>query len=154
MTDEQRLKLQFAEEWLRNPSNVFAAALAATRNNPQLALQIADAWTFDDEVLAMKKQLVKENGEEAFLPSPTSMVHDILDRARDCFDNDHYVKLVRLAADIRGMIQKPGVTINNSVTTNKVMVIPVRVGNDGNTIDSHEWERQLIQQQTGLFANG
>lgn len=153
MTEEE-LKYQFAEEWLRNPDNPFQAALNITNGNGQLSLKIADSWIRDPEVKAMKKQLIAKYGEDHFLPSQTSMLFDILNRARNCPMDEDYVKLMRLAADIRGMIQKPGVTINNNVTTNKVMVVPIRVGNDGQTVDSHEWERQLISQQQTLTANG
>lgn len=154
MTDEQELKLQFAEAWLRNPSNAFLAAKLIAGEDPHMAMQMANAWVRDPEVAEMKKQLIAEYGEESFLPSKASMIHDILDRARNCPHNDDYVKLMRLMSDMRGWIEKPGLTVNNNVTTNKVMVVPIRVGTDGATIDSHEWEKQLIEQQTSLISNG
>lgn len=148
----QLLKKAFAESWLRNPTNAFAAALEVTNNDPVAATQIANSWVGDQEVREFKEALIAEYGEEYFLPSKASMLHDILDRARRCPHADDYAKLMKLAADMRGFIEKPGVTVNNNTTytTNKVMQIPVFVNNAGQPIDDHEWERQLIANQERL----
>lgn len=152
LSNTQLLKRAFAEAWLRNPSNAFAAALEVTGNDPVASTQLANSWVGDSEVKAFKNELITEYGEEYFLPSKTSMVHDILDRARKCQHDEDYVKLMKLAADMRGFIEKPGVTVNNNTTftTNKVMQIPVFVNNAGQPIDDHEWEQQLIANQERL----
>lgn len=154
MTEEQKLKFKFAEEWLRHPNNAFAAAQVITGNDAGLSWQLTSELSQDSEVLAFKEKLLQERGEDAFLPSSAALCHQILDRAATCQLNTDFVQLIRLIADIRGFIQKPGITINNTQTTNKVMLIPMRVGSDGKAIDSVEWERQLTQQQMGLIGNG
>lgn len=150
MTDEQLLKLKFADAWLRNPNNAYAAALRVTKNDPFLATQICSDWLFDDEVEAFKKALIEEHGEEHFLPTKSELLHDIYDRARSCFVDDSYAKLMKLAAEMRGMIEKPGLTINNNTTNNRVMLIPMGKLNDNGTVDSDHWEQTAIEQQSGL----
>lgn len=150
MTDEQKLKLKFAEAWLRNPNNAYAAALFVTKNDSFAAIKICDAWIFDDEVDRMKRQLIEEHGEEHFLPTKCEMIRDVYDRAQACYVDDSYVKLMKLAADMRGFIEKPGVTINNTQTNNRVMVIPVGRLNDNGTVDADHWEQTAIGQQQAL----
>lgn len=151
MTNEQRLKLAFAEAWLRNPKNAYAAAMQVTRNDCFTALQIADNWIWDSEVLQFKEALLDEHGEEHFLPSKFEMIRDVLDRADRCLNDDSYVKHMKLAADMRGFIEKPGVTINNNTqTNNRVMLIPVGQLNDDGTVNALDWEKKAIQQQQDL----
>lgn len=150
----QRLKLAFAEAWLFEPRNAFGAALKITKGNSQAALAISSNWIHDDEVLAMKAALIVERGEEAFLPSKAEMVHEVIHRARETTYNDEFAKLMKLAADMRGFIEKPGVTVNNntSVTTNKIMAIPMFVNAQGQKLTDDEWENSLIEQQSQITA--
>ena len=150
MTDEQKLKMKVAEAWLRNPNNMFAAALEVTKNDSFAAMRICDAWVFDDELKQMKEALLEEHGEEHFLPTKFEMFRDVYDRARGTYDDDSYAKLMKLAADMRGFIEKPGVTINNTQTNNRVMLIPVGKLNDNGTVDSDYWEQSAIEQQRAL----
>lgn len=148
MTPEQQLKMAFAEAWLRNPRNAYAAALTLTGKDTFAAMQIADKWVLDAEVKHFKEQLIDEHGEEHFLPSKSEMIRDVLYRAESSPVDDSYVKLMKLAADMRGFIEKPGLTINNNTqTNNRVMVVPVGRLNDDGTIDSHEWEQRAVEQQ-------
>lgn len=151
---ETEIKTKFAEAWLRSPDNAYAAALKVCKGDSLLALRMSQAWVNDLEVDQIKEELVARHGEDYFLPSRASMIHDILGRAKVCGFDDDYVKLMRLAADMRGFVEKPGVTITNNVTTNKVMVVPMRVGSNGQSIDSYEWERQLVEQQNTLISHG
>ena len=152
---EHELKIAFAEESLRNPHDSFKAALKVTQGNSLQSLWITQNWVYDPVVLQEKKRLLEENGEEHYLPSMPSMVHDILHRAVDS-KNDDYVKLLTLAANMRGMLAaKTNVNVNTTnVTQNRVMVVPVRVGSDSKPIGLDEWERQLITQQQGLIEHG
>jgi hypothetical protein len=149
---ESILKKAFAEAWLHNPTNAFAAALEITGNDPAAALEISSAWSHDPEVKRLKAELIEQHGQEAFLPTKHEILHDIYSRARTCPHNDDYVKMMRLAADMRGQIEKPGITINNnnSVTTNKVMQVPVFINNTGYPVDDDEWEQRLIENQEAL----
>ena len=144
---ERELKTRFAKAWLKNPNDPFGAVVVATNGNTLAACQLVNVLSQDPEVHAIKEQLLEEFGEAAFLPTESELLHDILHRARNCTNDDDYTKLIRLVADIRGMIQKPGVTINNTVTTNKVMVIPSRA-------TEKDWEKGLLEQQRGLLTNG
>lgn len=151
MTPEQDLKLRFADAWLRSPGNAYAAALTLTKNNVQLALQLVDAFIFDDEVSAFKTQLVEEYGEAHFLPSKFQMVREVYDRAKNNPIDDSYIRLMKLAADMMGFIEKPGVVINNnSQTNNRVMFVPMARLNENGTVDADLWEKDAISQQQAL----
>jgi hypothetical protein len=151
---ESELKKKFAERCLFNPNNKFAAALECTKGNPQQAMRMLEHWLYDDEVKQYEADLIAERGEEAFLPSKSSMVHRLMNRIDNpgCTDDD-FCKLMKLAADMRGFIEKPGVTVNNNITTNKVMNIPVFIGNNGLPASMNEWEQQLIAQQQTLVQD-
>lgn len=146
MTNEQQLKKAFAYEWLKEPSNAYAAALVVTQRDTFAAMQIVNNWCYDTEVIEFKRQLNEEHGEEHFLPSKFQMVRDLIDRARTNPFAD-FEKSYKLAADILGFIEKPGVTINNGVTNNKVMVVPVGRLNENGTINEDVWESNAISQQ-------
>ena len=147
MTDEQQAKRMFAYEWLKDPRNSYAAALKVTQRDIFAAMQIVNNWCHDPEVIQFKLDLVQEHGEEHFLPSKLEMVRDVIDRARDTLCPDAFGKLYKLAADMRGFIEKPGVTINNNTSNNKVMVMPVgRLNRDG-SVNEEVWEQAAIEQQ-------
>ena len=152
MTDEQKLKLKFADAWLRNPNNAYAAALSITKNNSFLAVRICDHWLFDDEVAAFKDALIEEHGEDHFLPSKYQMVHDVYTRATNSHSDDSFAKLMKLAADMRGFIEKQNVNISttNVTTNNRVMLIPVGKLTENGTVDADYWEQGAIAQQNVL----
>ena len=109
-------------------------------------MQIVNNWSHDPEVVQFKRELVEEHGEEHFLPSKFQLVRDIIDRARTNPFAD-FEKSYKLVADMMGWIEKPGITINNSTTNNKVMVVPVGRLNDNGTVDENVWEKNAISQQ-------
>lgn len=153
---ETTLKWLFAEQLLRNPTNHFLAAMNVTFGDRVAALVILDNWNDTVEINRMKQTLVQEQGEEAFLPSKTSMVWSILHRAERSYDDSDYCKLMSLAADMQGMTPKANnaqVVVNNTTTNNKIMHIPVMVNNNGQHLSDDEWEQSLIQQQKTL-TNG
>jgi hypothetical protein len=151
MNDEQKLKLKFAEAWLRNPNNAYAAALSVAKNNPFLATQICDKFLNDSEVEAFKKSLIDDLGEEHFLPSKCEMIREVYDRAKICLVDESYVKLMKLAADMRGFIEKPGITVNNlTQTNNRVMMIPSFPTNQNGVVDADYWESVAIGQQKSI----
>lgn len=151
--DELELKIKFADAWLRNPNNAFEAALTVTKGEPSKALCMSSDWIYDNEVLQLKAELVEKYGEEYFLPSKAAMLQDIYTRARKTPQNDDYVKLMKLAADMRGMLSdKSNVNINTTITQNKVMIVPTFVDSAGKLLDDNAWEQKLIQQQQRLVA--
>lgn len=148
---EIELKTLFANAWLKTPRNPFEAANSICNGNGSQAVHMATMWVYDAEVLDIKKQLLTEHGEEYFLPSKVEMLHDILDRARTTHADDDFVKLMKLAADMRGMLSdKTSINVNNNVVNNKVMMVPVFMNSKGNVADDSEWERGLIEQQQRL----
>lgn len=152
MDPEQQLKKAFAAAWLRNPKNPYAAALTLTKGDTFLAMSMSKQWIFDDEVEQFKQQLIDEKGEEAFLPTRCELIREVVDRAYDTNCNDEFHKLIRLVADMRGFIEKPGVTINNNhQTNNRIMVVPMGQLNDNGTVNADSWERTAISQQQSLM---
>lgn len=142
-------KRKFAELWLRNPSQPFECVLELIPDDRIKAISVMGVLTIDPEVKQIKEQLIEEYGEEHFLPSKAQMVRKVLDRS-DMATEDGFVKMMRLAAEMRGFIDKTGVTINNNVTSNRVMVIPSISKTDDGLIDASEWQRQAIDQQSTL----
>ncbi len=149
---ELELKKIFAEKCLFNPNNTFLAALDLCNGNHQQAFELSTAWSYDPQVNEFKQQLLAENGEEHYLPTKSQLVHRVMSRIDNGFaTNDEFVKLVRLVADIQGLIEKPGVTVNNNITTNKVMNIPVFIGDGGKPATLEQWETQVMKQQATLI---
>lgn len=148
------LKVMFADAWLRNPNNAFEAALSIVKGDPSKALRISSSWIYDDEVLQLKLELVEKFGEEYFLPSKSEMLQDIYSRAKKTPLDEDYVKLMKLAADMRGMLSdKSTVNISTNITQNKVMVVPTFVDSSGKLLDDNAWEKSLIEQQQRLVQN-
>ncbi len=152
LTPDQTAKKLFAEAWLKHPDDPYKAALACSFNDHQIAQNIFQTWTSDREVEDFKRQLLAERGHESFLPSKEQMLEDIMTRAKHCADNDQYAKLMKLAADMRGMIEKPGVTINNHQTVNKVMNIPMFMNKDDEPFTDAQWETKALTQQEKLTS--
>ena len=151
-TLDDTLKSNFANAWLRNPNNVFEAALSVCNGNVSKAMALSMQGIHDPEILAIKQELKNAHGEEYFLPTKYEICHDILHRAKHTQFNDDYVKLIELQAKLRGQISTgTNVQINNSLD-NRVMSIPVFVDARGNKLDDEAWEEKLLEQQERLVA--
>ena len=145
---DQKIKQAFAYERLKDPSNPFKAAMKLTKGNSPAALHIVDTLVHDDQVAEFKRELLDKYGEAHFLPSKFDMVRDCIDRGKATLDNDAFQKLYKLAADMMGYIEKPGVTINNNnMTSNKVMLIPAPQLNANGSINQDDWQNRAIEQQ-------
>jgi hypothetical protein len=153
---ETAIKWRFAEALLRQPNNPFKAAMQVTFGDTVAALSLMDVCLQSIEIAKMKAHLVEELGEEAFLPSESEMVRDVLDRAEASLDDDTYCRLMGLAFDVRGMTAKakagPSVLIQNNQTNNKIMNVPVMINAQGGQASDAEWEQGLIRQQEKLTA--
>lgn len=153
MTPEQEIKLEFAQAWLRQPDNAYAAALTLVEDRFQ-AFRMAEILAKDPEVKEIKKQLIDEYGEEHFLPTKSDMVRQIFQRAQFATE-DGFVKMFTLIANMRGFIEKQApVTINNTQTNNRIMVVPMANLNDNGSVDANHWEKLAISQQTALTQQG
>lgn len=139
-------KTSFAEQWLKNPSDPFKAALLVFPTNTPKALWTATNWPLDAEVLKLKRDLEDEFGEASFLPSKNELARDIWEKAKSTGDPYAYERLAKLYADVRGFIEKP-----NVAQTNIQMIAPkvIQVVNHGSDAD---WEKAAQKQQSELLS--
>lgn len=151
---DQKIKQAFAYEWLKEPKEPFKAAMKLTKGNSSAAIQLTDALVHDDEVAAFKKELIEQYGEAHFLPSKFEMVRDCIDRGKAAICDDSFQKIYKLAADMMGFVEKPGVTINNNMTSNKVMLIPAPQLNGNGSINQDDWQQRAIEQQQKITVDG
>jgi hypothetical protein len=147
----RQFKRKFAELWLRNPSQPYQCILELIPDDRVKAISVMGVLTIDPEVKAIQEELLEEYGEEHFLPSKAQMVRKVLDRA-DQATEDGFIKMMKLAAEMRGFVDKTGVTINNNhtVNANRVMVIPSMPKTEDGVIDVSQWQQQALSQQATL----
>lgn len=144
--DEAALKTAFAAALLKTPTEPFTAALIVFGVDTGRALRAAHEWYKDPFVTAECERLksegfTKHNKEELRDELIDEMMKIV--RNEKAFVDDR-VKAGKLAAEIRGLIEKPQTNINNNVVTaNKVMVVKDHGNND-------DWEKRLLEQQRGL----
>ncbi len=155
MTQEDKVEAiawRYAEELLRNPCDTFKAAMIVTFSDTIAALRLSQELQYSSKIARMQQHLIKELGEEAFLPTKETMVSEVYARARRSTEDDAYVKMMALVFDVRGMSSKSGsVVVNdNSTTNNRIMQIPVLMNREGSPANEQEWEEQLIVQQEKL----
>jgi hypothetical protein len=151
--NEQEAKSSFAAELLRHPGNPFAAAQAVFGSAPE-AFRISVEWLNDPYVVARKRDLLNELGEEGFLPSKAELAHLLLDAANEKNYSGAYrhelkdrTAALRVIAEMLGYMPKAGVSVNvNNTVGNRVMVVPAFVSDDA-------WERGLEVHQRKLIEN-
>lgn len=142
METEDERKTAFAIQLLKNPDNPFKAALAIEANTGE-ALKMAHFWVNDEFVLEEKARILGECGAKSFLPTKDEYAKAVYSLAETASFVDDKLKAFRLYGDIMGFIEKPGVSINNNVVSNRVMVVNSNGSND-------EWEQKLLKQQQAL----
>jgi hypothetical protein len=146
MPNASDLKERFAVAWLKcgDPVNaawqVFPIATMGWERS-----YISSNWTKDADVLAAKEKHAETTSSPGdLLPDKEAFARKILDDSVN-WEPDDKVKAWKLYADVMGLIEKPGTTINNQpVTENRVMVV-----RDFGTDD--EWERAAKLQQQRLL---
>jgi len=138
---DDTLKLRFAEGFLRtkNAANTAMDLIADTGQ----ALRAARMLPHDPVVLAEMDRLKEEVGEEGFLPNRAQIAREIYDRAKLCGDPEGYERLMKLYANVRGFIEKPGATINVDNSVKNVMYVKDH-GTD------EEWAAKAAIQQRNL----
>lgn len=142
---ELEQKAAFAVQLLKNPNDPFRAALVVVPNDTRFALHIATYWVNDPEVLSFKDDLLKEDGEQAFLPDKAALLRAVWDRAhKPGVDDTDFARLAKLYAEVRGFVEKPGVNINTHTNIDNRVMVVTNMG----TVD--EWETKLINQQRNL----
>ena len=151
--DTTALKEAFALQLLLHPNDPLKAACQIGVTN-MFARFVAEYWTDDLYVRIVKKKLLDEHGHAFFLPNVFDIAHRLLTIADDANHPENKLKALRQYSELMGMVAKPGAlfvdnrttnTVNNT-QTNNVMVIK----DHGSEAD---WERRLIENQTGLLAS-
>lgn len=142
------LKLRFARELLKFPTNPLYVARIVCPNVPYQAEYIAQHWPYDTEVQCMMNTLIAEEGVKATLPTKVDVAREVFNLATDTkAEHKDKLKAFELYARMMGYIERPPeVTVNTGGVTNRVMVVKDH-GADG------EWEKLAIAQQQRLVAS-
>lgn len=152
MYQDEKEEMQEFARLLFKGKTPFEAANLMHPNNINRACFIAIEWPKDARFNAIKDTLKGDTGD-SHLMDRTGLLEVVSDRLQGTrYDNgqvipltpDEFVKVAKLFAEIRGYIEKPGVSINNNVVMPRVMAVPSQ-GNDA------EWEAALANQQQQLL---
>lgn len=147
---DQERKADFARALLRDPTRALAAARTVFGDNDLgSAIEAARDWPSDPYVKAKQKELLKEFGPDAFLPTKQDLARDVYEITRaEKVSNSEKLAAFRLYADIRGFIEKQAMNnINNTVINqNRVMVL-----NDHGT--DEQWEEKASSSQAKLIEH-
>lgn len=146
--DETTLKSAFAAALLRTPHDAFAAACSVFGTDTARALTVANSWVYDTDVLQFQADMIKEFGEDAFLPSKLTLARRIYDLGNDVrAELRDRLAAFKLYAELRNFIEKPAVVQNNvTVNQNRVMVVRDHGTND-------EWAVKVRSQQARLIEH-
>lgn len=143
---EQALKRAFAEAWLRYPSDPSAAAQSVCANMA-ISYRMAMDWVFDPFVRECQEELIKQRGEDFYLPNRTLLVRRIMEIGED---KSHSPKdrlaAYRLVAELRNFMPKPEQNTNIQVNNNRVMIVK-----DHGT--EAEWREKMAAQQAKLVED-
>lgn len=145
MTEDQA-KVRYAALLLKHPNDYFAAALELYPGDTSKALLIMRDWPTDPIVIDAKFAKLEDVGELAMLPDKAMLarkVWDLLDRTE--MEPEEFVKVAKLYAEIRGYIEKPGLTVNNNTQVNNRVMVIKDLGTDA------EWESTAAAQQRNLL---
>lgn len=144
LDENQDLKAQFADALLRSPQNPYEAAQKLGLDQAS-TMHISANWPFRKDVCELKERLLHEFGAREFLPTKEEAARMIYDKAQQARKPDDFVKLMKLYGDYMGMIEKPGVTINNNnLIQPNVMAVPL-------VANLEEWATVASQQQAKLI---
>jgi hypothetical protein len=127
-SEQNDVKDRFTVEWLRKGDPWQAALTVLGHQNASYASQCASQWPFDPYVIAKRKQLLAEQGEEAFLPTKVDLAREIWRDAENCRDPADKTRNLRLYAEVMGFVEKPdgkgakGGVIAVTLTPNEVKI--------------------------------
>lgn len=141
---DDAVKLRFAASYARS-KNASTAALSVF-SNPGQALKQAQTLPFDPVVIREIARIEDEEGEVSLMPTKNDLVRKILDRAERTMNDEHYEKLMRLAANMMGHIEKPGTNLDLNLKVSNVMVVRTAGSDD-------EWQAKIAAQQRELTIN-
>lgn len=149
MIEDIEQKRAFAREWLKQPNNTLGAVIAvigpSQNGDAAEALRHMYAWMKDPAVLQEKARLIEHGDELALLPNKAELAREVwLLGLNPDLKGMERVKAFELYANLRGYVEKPGITVNNT-TVNKVMVVK-DLGSNA------DWEARAQEQQRQLTA--
>lgn len=145
---ESELKTAFAAELIRYPGDPFKAALAVFGTDTGKALRAAHEW-FKDSFVIKEIERLKAEGFETY--DKEELRNKLIANLLQIVENerstpDDRIKAAKVIGEIRGLIEKPQVSINNSiVSSNKIMIVK----DHG---DNESWENRLREQQRVLTS--
>lgn len=145
MTEDEAKRI-FAENLIRFPDDPFKAGCAVYGMDTGSALRAATLWVQDADVKKYQAELLAEHGIAYFLPSKDEFAKGVYDFATTIRDPDNRIKALRLAAEVFGYIEKPGVVVNNNVDNRRVMIVKDH-GSDS------DWETKAAKQQKKLITD-
>lgn len=144
MTEEEA-KARFGALLLKTPNDAFGAALKLYPGDTSRCLIIARSWPTDPIVVDAMTGKVEREGELAQLPDRVELAKKVWDRLNGEMEPEEFVKVAKLYAEIRGYIEKPGVTVNNNTQVNNRVMVIKDLGTDA------EWEAKSAKQQRELL---
>lgn len=140
--NEEKYKRQFAN-LLTQLGDPFKAAFKIFPDDSSYAIQIANEWPKDRTVID-----ILNDGEIALpdekLPTRNDLKLEIWNRMRSS-DDDNFVKMGKLYAEVSGFVEKPGAQVNVQNVSNKVMVIKEKESDE-------QWAKGVIEQQEKLIS--
>jgi len=142
---ERQLKAAFAEAWLHFPSDPHKAAQSVCTNTA-ISYRMALDWVFDPYVKECQEKLIKDRGEDYYLPNRTLLVRRIMEIGED---KTHTAKdrlaAYKLVAELRDFMPKPEQNTNIQINQNRVMIVKDH-GTD------EEWRLKIAAQQAKLVS--
>lgn len=146
---EKAEKKRFAAALLHRPFNAFEVAQSILGETNPKAWDAAQTWPNDQVVIDEQQRLIEENGEDFYLMNRSGVLRHcsrIADNPKS--DAKDVVNALKLAAEILGCLQKPGVSVEvNNAIQSRVMVVT-------DSGSEAQWEAKLQAQQAALMDDG
>jgi hypothetical protein len=143
-TNEDAQKVAFAS-LLRKEGDAFKAGLTLFPNNTNRALRIATEWPNDAKVIAELDRLDADTDPTKDLPTKVDLAKKVWDRLNKAVEDEDFVKLAKLYAEVNGYIEKPQNSTNVNIQQNRVMTVR-DFGSEAH------WESKMLDQQRALAS--
>jgi len=144
--DDDEKKRAFAFNLLKNPNKPIEAAKAVFPDDMATACTVSVAWVNDGKIVQYQQELLKEYGEEHFLPSKADVARELyrIGAQQPAEDRDK-IKALETYSRLMGYLGDGSTNINNYMSTsNRVMMVP-----EHQTVDS--WAHKAKDSQANLI---
>lgn len=148
----ETLKKDFAKWWIKFPNEPYKAACIIFPDPKDMGnrLTVAHDWITDPFVLVYKDELLSDDSvSDKLLPKKGHLIADLYEISKSTTDPSAKIKALTAIADIKGMMPKSNISINNNNqqvgVEQSVMLVP-NYGSDD------EWQEHLYLQQQKLIA--